>query len=204
MRDDSNKRRTSPFARMCAACEAPVEITASNCWLCGAKLGPQGTRPANWTEAAPRPAAERKTVASTDSLSLASWLIFLTLSCVVIGLFAIAPGLGLPLGVVALIGWVATADTLRLRRHGNHSAKGFIATLALVLVAGVASMIAFLATCIASFAVGISLDRSSPERYGGMAIGAAIGLSAGVSLAGYIYRRLTGQRKPSDSEGDTT
>jgi hypothetical protein len=201
MRDDSKKRPTSPFARMCSACEAPVEISASNCWLCGSKLGPQGTRPAIWDDSAPRPDKEWKTVPGTDSLSLASWLIFVTLSCVVIGLFAIAPGLGLPLGVIALTGWVATADTLRLRRHGNHYGKGFIATLVLVILAGLASMIAFLATCVASVTIGVSLDRSSPERYGGMAIGAAIGLSAGVWLAGYIYRRLTSQASPSESEG---
>jgi hypothetical protein len=90
-----------------------------------------------------------------QGFSLSSLLMFATLACVVLGVFSIAPGLGIPLGVIALIAWARTVSVLRAEKDGTDGASmvlvflrsvGFAITV-LVMVA-VGTFAAFFIICL--------------------------------------------------------
>jgi hypothetical protein len=134
------------------------------------------------TPAVPVLESHREAAESTAGFSLASLMLFITLLCVVLGVSTIAPGVGVPLGVILLVVWVRTVNVSQQRRgHGKPmtrlekvhfflSAAGFaFATLVLVAVAGGAALFTVCLTLCATMEP--SNDQSTMILY---AIGTAI------------------------------
>ena len=60
--------------------------------------------------------AGRTAAVPAGGFSLASLMMFVTLVSVVLGVSTIAPGIGIPLGLIVLVVWLRTAAVAR-RRH---------------------------------------------------------------------------------------
>jgi hypothetical protein len=148
--------------QLCPQCRAKVNPDATRCWLCGADVSESGRGavpkllPADPPGILPSEAFGR--------FSLASLLLFVTLLCVILGVLTIAPGLGLPLGVILITVWLRTAAATRRR-----AARGLTVTpldkvqlfassfgvtvgmLGLICVAGFAAFFAVCLTCIGTY-----------------------------------------------------
>src|SRR4051812_12132561 len=97
--------------RLCPDCRAGQRADAVRCWLCGANLRADGeTKAANTGLAASRPGVIAEQL---GGFSLASLMMFVTLISVVLGVFTIAPGLGVPLAIVAFITWLRTVSVVK-------------------------------------------------------------------------------------------
>jgi hypothetical protein len=110
-----------------------------------------------------------------------------TLACVVLGLVTIAPGFGIPLGVIAFIAWMRTIskDNWQAEDHAPSSAPEvlltFIRSVGLVLLVlgliALAAFALFFVMCLAAF--GAPTDSASTAIFVVGAIilaGAIIGL----------------------------
>jgi hypothetical protein len=87
---------------------------AERCWLCGATL-PLVEGVAKLAQPALRQTSRAAAGGPMNNYSLASLLLMMTLACVVLGVFSIAPGLGVPLGVIAFLAWMRTFHVVRAR-----------------------------------------------------------------------------------------
>jgi hypothetical protein len=159
----------------CAQCGAARRPDAARCWLCGAAIDSKDA-----TRAAASVEGE-----TAGRFSLASLMMFVTLLCVVLGVSTIAPGVGIPLGIVLLIVWLRTAAVARQRAARGLTVTGaeklqlFLqsigTTLALLAVICVAGCAAFFAACFACIATFSGLERVVPEQaaltFGWMAFG---------------------------------
>src|SRR3954452_3052340 len=137
----------------CKRCAAPLRAGVTKCWLCHANVSPDGSI----TGGTPVKVGMEFESGSRigQGFSLSSLLMFVTLVCVVFGVFSIAPGLGIPLGVIALIAWARTVSILRAEKDGTDGASmvlvflrsvGFAITV-LVMVA-VGTFAAFFIICL--------------------------------------------------------
>lgn len=167
----------------CARCGASIHPAANVCWLCFAPVSPSQDRPPQQSPALP----------PTGSFSLASLMMFVTLAAVILGVFTLWPGIGVPLGVLSLVVWARTAMIVQQR-----AAKGvevtslqkvqlFLSSLAtttgvlvLIFVTGVAALGA---ACAAIFA------PSEPQAVPWL-FGSALIACAGVFVLVRILRRL--------------
>jgi hypothetical protein len=95
------------------------------------------------------------------TFSLASLMMFVTLACVLLGVCTIAPGVGIPLAIVAPLAFVRTAiliqrrTTLGHRPHAVERAILFAASMGVVILAGLAAIIAIFATCLGVAGFGL-------------------------------------------------
>jgi hypothetical protein len=139
----------------CKRCAAPLRAGVATCWLCHANISPDGSI----ADATPAKVGTEFEPGSRigQGFSLSSLLMFVTLVCVVLGVYSIAPGLGIPLGVIALIAWARTVSVLREEKDGTDGANmvlvflrsvGFAITV-LVMVA-VGTFAAFFIICLAA------------------------------------------------------
>ena len=69
--------------------------------------------------------------------SLASLLMFVTLVSVVLGVSSIAPGVGMPLAVIALITWARTVSVVRWRGSIGGMVASAILVVAMAVIVGV-------------------------------------------------------------------
>ena len=145
---------------VCPECGAtkPLSRTKRSCWLCGHSFdGPSITT----ATAVPRASAVRQ----PQSFGLATLMLVVTLISVVMGLTALAPGLGILLIVLLTPAMVRTFGIVgRQKAKGRqvaaaHKIGTLFASLAVVTVIGSASVGAFLVTC---FPIGLA-------AYGGKA-----------------------------------
>ena len=85
---------------ICLDCGAPISAAANYCWMCGRRvLPPVIAQRSSDSLAVTRTAARHFDHRATTQFSVATLLLIVTLSAVVLGIFAISPGLG----VVVLI-----------------------------------------------------------------------------------------------------
>ena len=144
-------------ARLCPACGAELLSGASRCWLCHADVEPAADGEGRFSG----PGTPGQTALSEPAggFSLASLMMFVTLAAVVMGVSSIAPGVGIPLGIVLLVVWLRTTLVAKHRRaHGQVVTReeklhlflaSFGATLAMLTVTCIAGCGAFIAACFA-------------------------------------------------------
>jgi hypothetical protein len=116
--------------------------------------------------AAPLAASQAMPAEPVGTYSLASLMMFVALTAVVLGVSTIALGIGIPLGVVLLVVWLRTAAVLHYRHgHGRSTSQveklhlfleSFGVTLALIVVAGVVAIVAIAA---GFFACGVTVGE---------------------------------------------
>jgi hypothetical protein len=102
------------------------------------------------------------------SYSLASLMMFVTLLCVVLGVSTIAPGIGIPLGIVFIVVWLRTTAVTRQRAARGLAvtplekvqlfAASFGVTVGLLSLVGIAGIAAFWAACFACMGTYFGLE----------------------------------------------
>lgn len=177
----------------CARCGAAMRADTARCWLCGAAIA---SHPTSAT-----PSAERKE--SAGRFSLASLMMFVTLLCVVLGLFTIAPGIGVPFGLIMLVAWMRTAAVARRRaEHGFavtraerlqlfiSSVSTAVALLAVTGVAGCAALVAACFVCLYTWDGFGANERAAPfGLIAAAAVAAGIAIPAMLGIVKLIDRR---------------
>jgi len=130
--------------------------------------------------------------------SLASLMMFVTLISVVLGLSTIAPGAGIPLGILFFIAWARTASTIRYRAStaaplttsqkilAYFSSLGFI--VGLLMLVALAIVIGLGSICFGLITVAEALEKKSISLYGGIAI-LVVGVVAALGLM-HLANRL--------------
>jgi hypothetical protein len=185
--------------RHCPWCGAVVPSKAATCWLCHEPL----SSPA---ESAARVATTRAIppVSPSSGYSLASLMMFVTLLCVVLGVTTIAPGIGIPFGIIMLVAWLRTAAVARRRAaHGVavtrlerlqlfvSSLATTITLLALTCVAGCAALVAACFVCLYTWE-GLGANEPGAGAFGWIAaaiVAGAIGIPAMFWIVKLIDRR---------------
>jgi hypothetical protein len=130
-------------------------------------------------------------------------MMFVTLVAVVLGMFTVARGIGF-VTLIALVpagfryAWVIG----RIKQSGaattlDEKLAVFAASLAMVVVAGVAAAIAFFAVCFGGFFASAAV--APPERYDFLIVGLLIGGAVGIGLAIWLFYRLMKRLAPADS-----
>jgi len=151
--------------RRCPGCGALIPPEAKKCWLCHG-------RPDDAEEASGSTFVPPDPVAATGELpvvqseyqarfqfSLGSMMLLVTLTAVILGVFATVPGLGVALAILAAPALIRTAVLASRRQSTGHPMEVqaklsvFIGTLALVAVIVAAAVGAFVATC---FPIGLA------------------------------------------------
>jgi hypothetical protein len=173
--------------RHCARCGAVGRPDAARCWLCGAAFDSKDTTTAT--------AAVERGV-TPGGFSLASLMMFVTLLCVVLGVSTIAPGIGIPFGIIMLVAWLRTAAVARRKAaHGvavtrlerlqlfASSLGTAIALLALTCVAGCAALVAACFVCVFTWE-GLGANEPSAGAFGWIA--AAI-VAAGIAIPAMLW-----------------
>jgi hypothetical protein len=182
----------------CVRCGATLPAEATNCWLCYAPVATQRHEREGTQAARPRPTRIASTTESSSGFSLASLMMFVTLLCVVLGVSTIAPGIGIPLGIVFIVVWLRTVAVARHRQQSGlevtRSEKlqlflgSFGAALALIAVTCVAGCAAFVAACFACAAtMNVGGDAAGMMVFAGVA--AAIVIPTLWLVAKVIRRR---------------
>jgi hypothetical protein len=169
----------------CARCGAVTRPDAARCWLCGAAIDTHATKATA--------SVERGETAG--GFSLASLMMFVTLLCVVLGVSTIAPGIGIPFGIIMLVAWLRTAAVARRRAaHGFavtrperlqlfiSSAGTAITLLALTCVAGCAALVAACFVCLFTWEGLRSNESAAPFGW----IAAAI-VAAGIAIPAMLW-----------------
>src|SRR3954471_23019093 len=140
----------------CPSCGATLPAGLNVCWLC---FSPVDTSTVHGKLDQPRsiPNIAVAPVEHAGGFSLASLMMCVTLVCVVLGVFTIAPGLGVPLAIVALITWLRTVSVVKSRAaSGAPLTSGNIVlmfvrsvafTMLVLMLVGVAAVAAFATLC---------------------------------------------------------
>jgi len=124
----------------------------NKCWLCGRNLegGVSWTRPPQAHAALHAPQLLAKL---PNTYSLSTLFLLVTLACVLLGISAAAPGLGIPLAVMALPALIRTFASARVKGKDIASVSApqaigaFVLSLGVVFLVVIAASIAFLAAC---------------------------------------------------------
>jgi hypothetical protein len=160
MSSAANKAVTT-IDRNCPVCGAPLRADDTTCWLCQA-IADTGQPPTIRRSRRPAP---------SGGSSLASLLMFVTLLSVVVGLWTIAPGIGIPLGILLLVAWGRTASVSRRRAAAGRSftslekiqayfsSLGFVVLLLGLVTIGIC--VAFGSVCFGFVTLAGALDRDS-------------------------------------------
>ena len=113
---DANKIQDSPSATeiSCPNCGARLPAGLTVCWLCFAPLESKKNQGV-LDQFRSGTNIKNASAGATGGFSLASLMMFVTLLCVVLGVFTIAPGLGVPLAIVAFVTWLRTVSVVKSR-----------------------------------------------------------------------------------------
>ena len=131
----------------CVKCGAALHPAASICWLCFAPTAETKMRAGSAASRSLEPIPE------VSRFSLASLLMFMTLACVILGVFTKWPGLGVPLAILSLVVWGRTVNIIRQRAKKGEtvaplqrvlifmsSFAGTLTVIALLIVTGAAAL----------------------------------------------------------------
>jgi hypothetical protein len=201
--------------QLCPQCHAGLRADAARCWLCGANIRHDGkTEITTPVLAAPRPGAVAE---RSDGFSLASLMMFVTLVSVALGVSTIAPGVGIPLGIVLLVVWLRTAAVAQHRAvRGIVTTRAeriqlfftsFGVTLAMIVltcVGGAAALMAALFSICAHDGVSSASARSNADAE--MILFALLALAIAVLTIWWVvrvtrrrWRRDTGEVQSLDT-----
>lgn len=161
---------TNGFKR-CPECGADNPPQNARCWLCGAALD-RGAKPADRKEQpidaevinpyqSPPPAP---VVGTQHQFRLITLFLIVTVICLCLGLWRSAPGLAIPLLIIAVPALArASAVSRRVAAGGKRASIGdfliaFATSVALVIVTIVAGIVAFCIACVAALS-GLGTQR---------------------------------------------
>jgi hypothetical protein len=186
----------------CPTCGVSLQSTSTRCWLCGADI----SLTEHGEDRFSGPGLAAPTPELAQNFSLASLMMFVTLFAVMLGTITIAPGVGIPLAIVAFFAWLNTVAAVRRR-----AAKGleltatdkillftrkFVSIVTLLSLLAVASGAALLAAAYTSCALDPQWAHKDP--YVAYAFAAAfvtvLALFAFVMLIRYMLRRRRRER----------
>jgi hypothetical protein len=181
----------------CPECGAAGHAGASRCWLCGGEVGRAST-------AATSKVDQRHAVSAQPfGFSLASLMLFVALLAVVVGVWSIAPGIGIPLGILLLAAWTRTVAVVERRAAKSSDvtrreriviflqsmASSAVLLILITVVGGAALATAMFTAC--------ALDRPRAFKdFGPWALGAALVTTAAfwVTVRMIRYRRRAWRR----------
>ena len=133
----------------CPDCQATYPQAGNRCWLCGRALPDTAAT----TAATPPMIAQIIPAESPWTFSISSLMLVTMLAAVCLGLWAIAPGLAVVVSVVALPALARTfTASARRKARGERltplqNLATFAGSVAAVIVAGIAAILAFGVTC---------------------------------------------------------
>jgi fucose permease len=145
--------------------------------------------------------------------SLASLLMFVTLASVVFGVSSLAPGIGVPLGMVALLVWLRTAAVARHRQargelldHAERAqlfVRSFGVALALIALTCVAGCAAFFAACFACIATFAALEPIGDDTAmaAGYIVHGIVGLAIVVPTLWFVAKMVRRRWRRDIGEG---
>jgi hypothetical protein len=156
--------KTQSRVRNCPACGAHVDPAWAKCWLCGERLGAGGSAVAEPILSKPARSAP------VSSFSMASMMMLVTLVAVVLGVCSIAPGIGVPLGIVMLIVWLRTTAVVKVRQSRGKAttlsekaqlfAQSFAVLIGLIILTQVALVAAAFGAC---FVICTTMNTGGPD-----------------------------------------
>ena len=179
-----------PHQRACRFCSAVLWEDKPYCWLCHQALDGSGVVPdgATFPPLMPPPLPPEPSQHFTFSLS--TLMLAMTLCAVLSGLCATAPGLGIPLAILAVPAWIRAARVIRLDPWSRPNAslgkkvEAFMASLGFALLVCLAAGAAGFAACTGIVLVGAGAGSNNGND--ALAI-LPIGLIIGGIIALYIF-----------------
>jgi hypothetical protein len=149
------RREISSAELTCRHCGAALPGGANRCWLCYTPVVTSSGQ--SVVQRAETVAEYGEPKVQTGGFSLASLMMLVTLVCVLLGVFTIAPGLGVPLAIVAFVTWLRTVSVVKWRATtGRPLTSGEVIfvfvrsvafTLLILMLVGVSAVAAFAAFC---------------------------------------------------------
>lgn len=200
---ERNQRAEGP--PVCPECGAAFSGEGTYCWLCGWKPGdPVGIRPKGPPTVNPYASPALKPGDLKWTFSLSTLFLWTALVAVVLGVYRIAPGLGITLGIFSLIAALHTTGiaAYRKKRLGRaltvqEKILAFLGSFAVVLLIAVAVVAAIISALFVICMSGGGIGQLGPSP--GFAIPAiaitAIAIAVGFGVF-FIVRRLW--RTPKD------
>jgi hypothetical protein len=199
-----------PAEEHCPECGALVAPTDADCWLCYrplvvvAEMVESPALPPVIVRAPPRPIGRAQPL----QFSIETLLLVTTLVAVCLGLSLSAPGLGIPLAIIAGPALVRTLIAGHRERAAGHKLSmgekvlTFLASTGIMVAVVAAGCAAFFATCTGVIFGGMALHEATGRRLFGTGPGdvwvlALILLSSAVGLgtAGWIFWLTRPRRK---------
>jgi hypothetical protein len=152
---------------ICPDCGAKVSVNAPRCWMCGRPLSwatPAEVRIRLATQAHADTSSTVRTFAGHQAgddyhrrapfqFGLASIMLIITLAAVVLGVYKMAPGIGIALAIVAITALIPTCIISRRKGAQDEPLSSaeqisyFVAWLGLALIVLIAAGFAFFVTC---------------------------------------------------------
>lgn len=179
----------------CPDCGAPLVPGAKQCWLCRLKAGDVVGAAAKGQVPPPNPYASPAPPPDANlgrTFSLASMFLWTTLVAVLAGLARFAPGLAIGVAVLSIPAGIRTVGIIRRRKtrigkqlSAMEKIEAFFASLGVMTLVGLASSIAFFATC---FPVGLFTFDMRNDSSVFFAI--ALGIVAAIVVAFLIGKAL--------------
>jgi hypothetical protein len=152
---------STAVGRVCPRCEAKIPHDAARCWLCGMSLPVERVASAS-RDRTPEFVDEIEVVPdSAATFTLTSLFLLMTLIAVGMGLFVIAPGLGILLGMAAAPALIRTAlvahrrDQLGRETSPARKIALFVASVAVTVLMGIVVIVGAIGSfCIVCLTAG--------------------------------------------------
>jgi len=203
--ENRNSQRDDAKPATCGQCGASIAAGADRCWLCRS-ADPAAACPAS---AGSSPGAEHRTA---FQFSLATMMLFVTFSAVLMGVFSMAPGVGVVLFILSAPALIRTCLVAQARQRKGRELSAADKTkmylgsvgvgLVIVSVLAFASFAAFFVVCLGH--IGLVGTRNSGIIVVTSGVAAFIAaLLAGWPLALWVrrrWRKAVGDVRPRQKE----
>jgi hypothetical protein len=175
------------LAAHCPHCGAEVQTPGSPCWLCRQKAA----------QAEPNPYASPRPIENATQFSLASLFLVMTLVAVCLGVFMIAPGLGILFAFITTPAFIRTMVAASRGRQVGEPMSAmektgiFLISWFIMCAVGIASVVAFMAVCFAGALITESVGASLEIV---LMAGVLGGLAAAIPLTVWLLRLTSPSR----------
>jgi|ERR1043165_8125750 hypothetical protein len=180
--------------KRCPHCGATMPAAAEMCWLCREKFSVQPGTPPQYGRSSEPPASEGQAKSLGDN---AAWAVFGVLAIILcVALAFSAPGVLIVLLIVATPALIRTL-VVGASQHdqpaqvsGPNLVQIFLSSIGIAAVVGVASFVAFFATCFVVCVGGLALnDLNHSRSYDWVVVASAgAGLVPGLLVAFSLFR----------------
>jgi hypothetical protein len=174
---------------ICPECGAKAAINASKCWICKRPLASDVPVTAELAGGA----AEHR---ATFQFGISSIMLIITLAAVILGVWQMAPGIGIALAIVAIMALIPTCIiSMQKGARGRPMTPSekislFMVWLGLAAVVLIAAGIAFVITCYPLGLVHAMSPMSINPWINPWIVGAIAGLFAAVPLSVFFWRKF--------------